>query len=459
MTGSSGISEEPSPNVSFSDALKVWLRIAALSFGGPAAQIAVTHKIVVEEKKWIDERRFAHALNFCMLLPGPEAQQLVTYLGWMLHGVRGGLTSGSLFVLPGFVSLFVLGILYVAFEQTLFLQSLLFGLKAAVVSLIASAVVRIGTRVLKNFVMFGIAIGAFVALFVFAIPFPLVIFTAALVGTVGTWLAPKQFIVVKGHEAKGTIESSEQTARVQVSWRNSLLTFLCFGGAWVLPIGLCYAFLGRDHILTQQGVFFSQAAIVTFGGAYAVLPFVQQQVVEKFGWLTPTQMSAGLGMAETTPGPLIQIVQFVAFVGAFHHPGDWNPWVIACVAGTLATWVTYAPCFLWIFLGAPFIETLRHVRWLSGALSAITAAVVGVMLNLAIRFGYQTIFGQTLHDATGRLLMTIPSLNTFSLPALLIALGAGFAMIRWKRGVGETLLWSVIAGIVVTLIGLAPIQK
>jgi len=384
-------------NVPFSEAVNVWLRVAANSFGGPAGQIAVMHKILVEEKRWISENRFLHAMNYCMLLPGPEAQQLATYIGWLLHKTRGGLVAGLLFILPGFVSILGLSIIYALYRNTSFVEALFFGLKAAVLALVVEAVIRIGRRVIKNWVMLAIAILAFIAIFFLQLPFPLIVLGAGIIGFFGGKLFPEMFYVMKGREINQTDEegfviTDSIASHTAPSWAYAFRTSVIWLSIWLIPLALISAILGFDHVYTQIGLFFSQAAVVTFGGAYSVLAFIAQQAVDVYGWLLPGEMLDGLGMAETTPGPLVQVTQFVGFMGAYRLGGVGESISAGVLGSILTTWMVFAPCFFFIFLGAPFIEYLRGNKSLTAALSAITAAVVGVVLNLAVWFGVHTIF-------------------------------------------------------------------
>lgn len=442
-------------SISFREALKVWIKIAVLSFGGPAGQIAVTHRILVDEKKWISENRFLHALNYCMLLPGPEAQQLITYIGWLMFGVRGGLTAGLLFVLPGFLSILALSLGYVVFNQTPWMTGLLFGVKAAVIIIVAEAVLRISKRALKNKVMVTLAVASFLALFIFRIPFPIIILSAGLLGLIGGRIWPDIFWVIRGHA------DSEKDSSAVFNSEPSLPASLLFhffktAGLWIciwfLPIAALYFLLGSNHILLQQALFFSKAAMVTFGGAYSVLSYIAQQAVQNFGWLTAGEMLDGLGMAETTPGPLIQVVQFVGFLGAYRFPNPLSPIWAGVIASLVITWVTYAPCFLWIFLGAPYIEKLRGKKSLNCILSAITAAVVGVIANLAVWFALHVLFG-TVNDATFvGIKLWIPDLATFQPTSAILTMGAGIAMLRYKAGMIQTLAVCAVAGIILKFI-------
>jgi chromate transporter len=345
--------------VTFSEALRVWLRVAANSFGGPAGQIAVMHRILVEEKRWVGEERFLHALNYCMLLPGPEAQQLAIYMGWLLHGTFGGLVAGWLFVLPGFVSILALSFAYVAYADLHWVAALLFGLKAAVLAVVVEAVLRIGRRVLHNGLMIGVAVAAFVAIYALSVPFPWIVITAGVLGFVGSRYRPDLYVVIRPKSAStaGAIDRMLEGVVVRrPSTGRSLLTASVWTVLWLGPVGALAALRGRDDVFTQVGTFFSGAAVVTFGGAYSVLAYIQQQAVENYGWVTGPEMLDGLGLAETMPGPLIKVVQFVGFLATYRDPGTLDPLVAATLGAILTTWVTFSPCFAWIFTGAPYIE-------------------------------------------------------------------------------------------------------
>jgi len=447
-------------SVSFSDALRVWIRVGLQSFGGPAGQIAVMHRILVDEKRWISEHRFLHALNYCMLLPGPEAQQLAVYIGWLLHGYKGGFVAGSLFVLPGFVAILALSYLYAAFQGVGVVAALFFGLKAAVLAVVVEAVIRIGRRVLKNGVMFGIAAAAFIGIFFFKAPFPLIILGAGTLGLIGGWLRPEAFVVIRPHAASGgsgaavdAILDAGHAEHTQPRVGRALRVIGLFSLLWFAPLALLLVLLGASHVFVLEGVFFSKAAVVTFGGAYAVLAYIAQQAVERYGWLEAGEMLDGLGMAETTPGPLIQVVQFVGFMGAYRNPGALDPWLAGTLGAVLTTWVTFVPCFLWIFLGAPYIEWLRGNQRLSAALSAITAAVVGVVLNLAIWFALHVLFAQVAeHQGPLGLRLLIPNVATADLLALAISVAAFIAMLRFKLGMLPVLGASAAIGIVARLV-------
>ena len=453
----------PARSVPLSHAVRVWARIAALSFGGPAGQIAVMHRILVEEEKWIGDERFFHALNYCMLLPGPEAQQLATYIGWLMHRTRGGLIAGGLFVLPGFVAIMLLSWLYAAFGDAGPVAALFFGLKAAVLAIVLEAVKRIGARALRNRAMTGIAVAAFVAIFFFAIPFPAIVIAAGLTGWLGGRIGAAAFTGGAGgsHASAGRAVADADTvlgaglpdhARPNPGWSLRIgATFLLL---WLAPVALLLALLGPDHVFSRIALFFSQMAVVTFGGAYAVLAYVAQQAVEGFGWLRPGEMLDGLGMAETTPGPLIMVTQFVGFMGAFRAGTGLHPFLAGTLGGILTTWVTFLPCFLWIFLGAPFIERLRGNLPLSAALSAITAAVVGVVLNLALWFALHTLFAQARPWRGLGMELDLPVASTIDWPALALTAAAILAMFRFKIGpirvliacAGAGLLWRAAIG-------------
>lgn len=454
----------PAHGISFREAVHVWARVAALSFGGPAGQIAVMHRIIVEEKRWIGETRFLHALNYCTLLPGPEAQQLAIYIGWLLHKTKGGLVAGTLFVLPGALAIMALSWVYALFGNVGPVQALFFGLKAAVLAIVLEAVLRIGRRALKNRVMVGIAAAAFVALALFRAPFPLVVFAAGLFGYVGGRLGWEEFLASGGHgkfagkqvaDADSAIgEGIPEHARPKPSW---LLKVAAWGILlWGGPVLLLLAFLGQGSVFTDIAIFFSKMAMVTFGGAYAVLSYVAQQAVDHYHWLKPGEMLDGLGMAETTPGPLIMVTQFVGFMGAYRLPGSLHPLLAGTLGGLLTTWVTFVPCFLWILLGAPFMEKMRSNKALAAALAAITAAVVGVILNLAIWFALHVLFG-TLYEARGfGMTIDVPVLSSVNIPALVLTAGAVIAVFRFKVGMLTVLAACSVLGILYgTIFGLA----
>ena len=380
---------------SFAEAFMVWLKIGCINFGGPAGQIALMHRVAVDEKKWVDEARFLHALNFCMLLPGPEAQKLATYLGWLLHGVRGGLSAGILFVLPGAFVMLGLSLLYALGRGISAVDGALFGIKAAVLVIVVEALIRIGKRALKSTLLLSLAAAAFVGIFFLSLPFPLIIAAAALIGYFVARKAPNQLGLT------GKIESVAVSANNR--WRQFLIASVVGLIAWWLPIALVALVLGPTHLLVSIGTFFSKLAVVSFGGAYALLAYMAQQAVETYGWMTAPEMVDGLGLAETTPGPLILVTQFVGFLAAFRDAGPFSPITAGVLGAAMTTWVTFVPSMLWIFAGAPFVEPLRANRQLSGALAAITAAVVGVILNLSVWFALHVLFGKVTEMHAGPL--------------------------------------------------------
>ncbi|HUE79818.1 MAG TPA: chromate efflux transporter [Sphingomicrobium sp.] len=446
-----------------SEAVRVWARIAALSFGGPAGQIAVMHRILVEEKRWIGERRFLHALNYCMLLPGPEAQQLAIYIGWLLHKTRGGLIAGSLFVLPGFVAILALSYVYALLGQVPFVEGLFFGLKAAVLAVVLQAVARLGSRALGNRTMLGLAAAAFVAIFVLDVPFPAIVLAAGLIGYAGGKAGFRAFEAGGGHPRSGdepvqdrdTALGDELPEHAKPDRRWSLKISAALLLLWLVPVAALLLALGPDNVFSRIAVFFSQMAVVTFGGAYAVLAYVAQEAVETHRWLAPGEMLDGLGMAETTPGPLIMVTQFVGFMGALRQPGALDPLVAATLGAVLTTWVTFVPCFLWIFLGAPFVERLRGNHALSAALGAITAAVVGVILNLAMWFALHALFGEVQERAILGASMDVPVWTTLNVAALLLTLAAVVAVFRFRIGTLPVLAACAAVGIALRLGGVA----
>jgi chromate transporter len=397
------------------------------------------HRILVEEKRWIGEARFLHALNYCMLLPGPEAQQLATYIGWLLHRTRGGLIAGLLFVLPGFVAIMALSIVYAVYGRVEGVAALFFGLKAAVLAIVLDAVRRIGSRALANRGMRLVAAAAFVAISFLAVPFPLIVAAAASLGFAGARLGAG-WVRGRGHQPGGRAAIADGETRLgelvpshaRPNLRWSLRIGAVFLLLWLAPVALLLAFLGPDDVFSRIALFFSQMAVVTFGGAYAVLAYVAQEAVGDYGWLSAGEMLDGLGMAETTPGPLIMVTQFVGFMAAFRHATGLPPLLAGMLGGLLTTWVTFAPCFLWIFLGAPFIEKLRGNKALSAALSAITAAVVGVVLNLALWFALHSLFREVRSVETYGLSFDRPVAASLDLPALLLTVAAVLAVFRWR---------------------------
>ena len=435
---------EKNARPSFGEAFKVWLKIGCINFGGPAGQIALMHRIVVDEKKWVDEARFLHALNFCMLLPGPEAQQLATYIGWLLHGVRGGLTAGILFVLPGAVVMLGLSMLYALGRGVPVVDGALFGIKAAVLVIVVEALIRISKRALKTSVLMGLAAAAFIGIFFFALPFPLIVATAALVGY---WVArthPERM----GLSAK-TVGSAKPAAG---RWRQAAIATLVGLVTWWAPVVLVVLMLGPNHVLVSIGLFFSKLAVVTFGGAYAVLAYMAQQAVETNGWLTAPEMVDALGLAETTPGPLILVTQFVGFLAAFRAPAPFSPVTAGMLGAALTTWVTFVPSLLWIFAGAPFIEQLHSNRRLAGALAAITGAVVGVILNLSVWFALHVLFGKVTEMHTGPLRWYAFDPLALDLKAAALAAIAAVLAFKLHRGLIEVIVVMAALGIAVQYI-------
>ena len=448
----------PLAPVTLTEALPVWARIAALSFGGPAGQIAVMHRILVEERRWISENRFLHALNFCTLLPGPEAQQLATYVGWLMHGTRGGLVAGGLFVLPGVIAIMALSWIYALYGNVGLIGGLFFGLKAAVLAIVLQAVIRIGRRALKGPVMLGLAAAAFVAIFFLDVPFPLIVLTAGVIGYLGGRAELPQF-KAGGHGGGGNVVEGpfllddHELPQERAATGQTLRVLLIWGAIWLVPVAAILLAVGPDDVFSHVAIFFSKMAMVTFGGAYAVLSYVAQQAVEHYHWLKPGEMLDGLGMAETTPGPLIMVTQFVGFMAAFRNPGALPPLLAGTLGGLLTTWVTFVPCFLWIFVGAPYVERLRGNRALAGALSAITAAVVGVILNLAVWFALHTIFSETRPFTVGPVSFDLPVFSSLNPWALALAAAAVLAVFRFKVGMVPTLAACAAGGILLHLAG------
>jgi chromate transporter len=431
-----------SAHPSFREAFKFWLKLGFISFGGPAGQIAIMQHELVERKKWIGQERFLHALNFCMLLPGPEAQQLAVYCGWLLHRTLGGIVAGALFVLPSAFILWGLSQVYVSFGDVPQVAAVFQGLKPAVLAVVAAAVLRIGSKALKNGVMWAIAATAFGLIFFLKVPFPVIVFGALAAGLIGGRVAPKWFVFPGGHGGGGggtaVIDDAAESFAVKPSWGRAVrVTGTCVV-LWAAPMLLIGAALGWNSVWVKEGIFFSKAAMVTFGGAYAVLPYVAQQAVETHGWLTAPQMMDGLAFAETTPGPLIMVLQFVGFMGGWNQPGALSPWAAAALGGAITTWVTFVPCFLWIFLGAPHIEQLRGQKLLTAALGAVTASVVGVILNLAVWFGWHVVFPDE----------TWASVDGF---AVVVGVAAFVALHRFKVNLIAVIAASGAAGLIYAL--------
>ncbi|MER8413319.1 MULTISPECIES: chromate efflux transporter [unclassified Mesorhizobium] len=452
------VAVEPPAAPTFAEATKVWARIGLLSFGGPAGQIALMHKELVEDRRWIGEQRFLHALNYCMLLPGPEAQQLAIYVGWLLHRTIGGLVAGILFVVPGALVMLVLSSLYMLYGDMPLVAALFFGVKAAVLAIVIEAVIRIGRRALKNRVMVSIAVAAFIAIYALNVPFPLIVLFAGLTGWLGDRIAPGLFSG-SAHgkddvaDFKGAVDlmfERGELAHVKPTKWHAPRTVAIWLPLWLGPVLLIWWFTGSASVWTEIGRFFSLMAVVTFGGAYAVLAYVAQAAVQSFGWLAPGEMVDGLGLAETTPGPLILVLQFVGFIAAFRHSGSLDPLLAGSLGALLTLWVTFTPCFFWIFLGAPYIEALRGNKALSAALGAITAAIVGVIMNLALWFGLHVIFREV--HATG-LGMNVPVLSSIDWRAALLSGAAMIAILKLKIGMLPTLALSALAGVLLAAAG------
>jgi chromate transporter len=428
---------ETTRHPTFHQAFLFWLKLGFISFGGPTGQIAIMHAELVEKKKWISEARFLHALNYCMLLPGPEAQQLATYVGWLLHKTRGGIVAGAFFIIPSIFILWSLSYIYVTYGNLPWIMAIFYGLKPAVLGMVAAAVLRVGRKTLKNEVMWIVAAAAFVAIFFLHVSFPLIIISAAAIGFFGGKWKREKFLVLPGHgktKSESVLDDASAVPdHAKPSWARATRVCLIWLILWVAPVFWLSFWLGAEHTLVREGIFFSKAALVTFGGAYAVLPYVAQQAVQTHHWLTPGQMLDGLGLAETTPGPLIMVTQFVGFLGGWNHPGQLPPLLAATLGAFVTTWTTFTPCFLWIFLGGPYIEKLRGSEALTTTLSAVTAAVVGVVLNLAVWFGLHVI------------LPGHPMVDWF---AIIVAAGAFIGMTRWKWDIIPVVVGAGLAGLI-----------
>ncbi len=421
----------------FGEAFRFWLKLGFISFGGPSGQIAIMHTELVEKKKWIDNSRFLHALNFCMLLPGPEAIQLAIYIGWLWHRTWGGIIAGALFVIPSIFILWALSYIYVAFGDVVWIAAVFYGLKPAVLAIVAAAVIRIGRKALQSAAMWPVAAAAFIAIYFFRVPFPLIIVTAGLIGLFGAKFLPGYFSAAElHHPGSAAFGRNDVSAHTRPSVTQVLRVCATWIFLWWAPIVLAGILLGTRHTIFREGIFFSKAALVTFGGAYAVLPYVSQQAVENYHWLGAGQMLDGLGLAETTPGPLIMVLQFVGFLGAWNQPGALPSLLAATFGALITTWTTFTPCFLWIFLGAPYIEKLRGNAQLTSALSTVTAAVVGVILNLAVWFGVRVIFP------------TAGNVDWFAIAVCAVAL---IGMLRWKWNIVPVILGSGVLGLIYTL--------
>ncbi|MFW3895092.1 chromate efflux transporter [Pseudomonas bharatica] len=436
------------PPVGVLEAFLFWLKLGFISFGGPAGQISIMHQELVERRRWISEKRFLHALNYCMLLPGPEAQQLATYLGWLMHRSWGGVIAGALFVLPSLLILIGLSWIYIAFGEVPAVAGIFYGIKPAVTAIVVHAAHRIGSRALKNPWLWAIAAASFVAIFALNVPFPLIVLGAGIIGYIGGRLVPEKFVIGGGHKAASTDygpalidDHTPAPEHARFRWPR-LLGLMVLGAAlWLLPMGVLLAAFGWNGTLTQMGWFFTKAALLTFGGAYAVLPYVYQGAVGHYGWLTPTQMIDGLALGETTPGPLIMVVAFVGFVGGYAHPmfGADHPFAAGAIAASLVTWFTFLPSFLFILAGGPLVESTRNELKFTAPLTAITAAVVGVILNLALFFGFHVLWPNGFA-------------GMFDWPSALIAAGAAIALFRFKRGVIQVLVACALIGLAIHLV-------
>lgn len=449
------------PLPTFAEALRVWAYIGCVNFGGPAGQIALMHRLLVDEKKWISDARYFHALNYCMLLPGPEAQQLATYVGWLMHGVRGGLVAGLLFILPGALVMLGLSVLYAEYASIALVQDIFFGIKAAVLAIVLEALLRISKRAFTGRAMTWIAIAAFLALFLFNMPFPLVVLGAGLAGFFGARLAPDQFRA-SGHKSgvsAGGVgyaldDALERGALVhtRTTRAKTLMTVVLWLAVWLAPVGGLLLVLGPDDLFTTLAVFFSKMSVVTFGGAYAVLTYVAQEAVSTYHWLAAPEMLDGLALAETTPGPLILVLQHVGFLAAYRQAG-FDPLLAGLMGAVLTLWVTFVPSFLWIFAGAPYAERVRENRALSGALAAITAAVVGVIANLAVWFALHVLFGKVDVIAFGPMQLHIPELQTLNNTALALSFAAAVSLIELKLPVLPLLGLSALVGLALRMSG------
>jgi chromate transporter len=444
--------------VPFGHAARTWGAIALQTFGGPAGQIAVMQRILVDEKRWIGQRRFLHALNYCMLLPGPEAQQLAIYIGWLLNGIRGGLVAGILFVMPGVVALLALSAIYVGFGDTATVTALFAGLAPAVLAVVVQAVIRVGRRALPHPALMAIAVGAFVALSLFGIPFPVVIAVAAAAGLALHRFAPGSLAVGDDpgeDDGPAPVIADDALHHDRPSTARAIKVLSAGLVLWALPLVAVALAIGTNNVFMDQGLFFSGTALVTFGGAYAVLAFVAQRAVEVYGWLAPGEMVRGLALAESTPGPLIMVVQFVAFLGAYRNPGGLDPWVAATLGALLTTWVTFVPCFIFILLGAPYVERLRGNATLSSALTGITAAVVGVIATLAVYFALHTLFAEVDQITAGPLDLELPVPGSLRPVSLAIAAAAALMIFRLRWSVLRTLGACALLGLAEGLVSAA----
>ena len=430
-TAQQNLPTEAPQAVSFWQALKFWFKLGFISFGGPAGQIAIMHEELVVRRRWLSEKRFLHALNYCMVLPGPEAQQLATYIGWLMHKTRGGIAAGALFVLPSLLILIGLSWIYIALGHVTWVAGFFYGIKPAVTAIVLQAAYRIGSRALKNNLLWAIAAASFVAIFAMNVPFPFIVLAAVVIGFVGGRMSPESFSVGGGHTAIQTAfgpalidDHTPTPAHALFSWKRFMQVLLAGAVLWLVPMGYLVMNNGWDHTLTQMSWFFTKAALLTFGGAYAVLPYVNQGAVQQFGWVTATQMMDGLALGETTPGPLIMVVAFVGFVGGYVKAilGPDSLFLAGALAATLVTWFTFLPSFIFILAGGPFVESTHNDLKFTAPLTAITAAVVGVILNLALFFGYHTLWPQGVAQS-------------LDVSSALIAVGAAIALFKYKRNV------------------------
>lgn len=454
-------SRPPAP-VSLREATKVWAYVGLNSFGGPAGQISVMHREVVDERRWISEKRFVHALNYCMLLPGPEAQQLATYVGWLMHGVRGGVIAGSLFVIPGFIVMMALSVMYALFGDVGWVSGLLFGLQAAVIAIVVQAVIRIGGRMLRSPFTITIAAAAFMSLFAFAVPFPYVVIAAGLLGWLVGHARPTWLRVDASHSSSTESVTEDATPHLvgddetvpRQSARRALRAAAVCAALWFVPVIVLVATLGSDHVFAQEALLFSKMAVIGFGGAYALLTYVSQEAVATYGWLSAKDMTTGLALAETTPGPLVLVLQFVGFMAGYNNPGSLPPLLAGVIGAAIAAWTIFVPCFMFIFAGAPFVERLRHSDALRDALSGIGAAVVGVIANLALWFAFTTLFRETQPTTWGPVTMLAPKPASLNLWAVLIAALAALLIFRLRWATLKVLGVCALLGVTLSLLAL-----
>ena len=430
------------PPITFTELLRAFTRIGLLSFGGPAGQIALMHRELVDERKWVEEEDFLHALNFCHLLPGPEAQKLATWIGWRLHGWRGGLAAGLLFVIPGGAIILALSVLYAIAANLAWVEALFLGVKAAVLAIVVQALLRIAGRALDTVLKRALAVAAFIGLFLFDLPFPLIVLGSGVIGmAIAAWRP--DLLALKPTTTGGALPERP--------WRTTILSIVLWGAVWAAPMALIALTLGREHVLWEIGAFFSQLAIVTFGGAYAVLAYMAQEAVQGFGWLKPGEMADGLGLAETTPGPLILVTQFVGYLAAFRAPEPFTPFVAGLLGAGLTTWVTFAPCFMWIFAFAPWIDRLGNAVRLKGGLAAVTAAVVGVIANLTAWFALHVLFAEVGQRQFGPLRLYWPDPASFEWRAGVLAAIACAMVFGLKWSVLRVLMAAALGGMVLVL--------